>query len=382
MPDADITEKFVKRVKLPIDKNKVDYFDKTLKGFMLEVRSSGSMTYYYRYTHNGTTKMKKIASAAYMSSDKAREVVNELKRSKELDVTISLNPEKSTSTITLGTFFEEHYSPYIKASKKSSKDYHAFFHNHILPLWANTPMDKITRSMISKRHLSFIQQGQNPASANKFLKLLSYAYNLALQWEIEGITHNPVLRVKKFKLQENMDRYLNKEEIQRLLSAASFSKSLHIYHIIQFLLLTGARRSEVLSAQWSHIDLHARLWSIPITKAGKVRHIPITPQLEHLIKSIPRTKSKYIFYSPEDPKKHLTNIYGPWNAIRKRAGLEDVRIHDLRHTFASTLVNSGRSLYEVQQLLGHSNIKITERYAHLSKNSLFDAASVMEGVVK
>lgn len=375
MPVVELTAKFVKNVKVPLEKNKIDYFDKELKGFMLEVRSSGSKTYYYRYSLKGTTHQKKIASTTYMNVNKAREVVKELKASKELDVTISLSPAKSREVITLGQFFNEQYSPYIKASKRSYKDYNAFFNNHILPLWSNTPMNEITSPMISKKHLSFIQAGRQAASANKFLKILSYAYNLALLWEVDGLVENPVPKVKKFKLQNTMDRYLSKEETQRLLASATLSKSLHMKHIIEFLLLTGARRAEVLSAQWSHIDLHAKLWSIPITKAGKVRHIPITQQLQHLIESIPQATSKYIFYAPNDPKKHLVSIYGPWNAIRKRAGLEDVRIHDLRHTFASTLVNSGRSLYEVQQLLGHSNIAITQRYAHLSKNSLFEAAS-------
>ena len=100
--------------------------------------------------------------------------------------------------------------------------------------------------------------------------------------------------------------------------------------------------------------------------------IPITPQLEKVISSIPK-HNQYLFPNGKESKP-IVNLTYHWHKIRKLAHIEDVRIHDLRHSFASALVNSGRSLYEVQQLLGHSDIKVTQKYAHLSKNSLYDAA--------
>ena len=107
MPVVELTAKFVKSVRIPIDKPKIDYFDKELKGFMLEVRVSGRKTYYYRYTLDGVTHQKKIASSAFMSLEKAKEVVQELKASKELNLSISLSPTNNKEAITLGAFFKQ-----------------------------------------------------------------------------------------------------------------------------------------------------------------------------------------------------------------------------------------------------------------------------------
>lgn len=140
-----------------------------------------------------------------------------------------------------------------------------------------------------------------------------------------------------------------------------------------FLILTGARRSEVLRSQWVDIDFTNRIWTIPITKNKKVRKVPISDTLMELLQSIPK-ESKYLF--PTNTKLgHYKDIYRTWDIARRKAGICDVRLHDLRHSFASMLVNSGRSLYEVQTLLGHSSIKMTQRYAHLSDESLHKAVS-------
>ena len=140
------------------------------------------------------------------------------------------------------------------------------------------------------------------------------------------------------------------------------------------LILTGARKGEVLRARYEDFNLNQLTWTIPISKSGKKRILPITPQLLELYNSIPKTNGEYLFASPVTGKPYVS-IYNSWNSARTKAGLKDVRIHDLRHSFASFLVNSGRSLYEVQTLLGHSTSTMTQRYAHLSNESLMSAAS-------
>ena len=122
------------------------------------------------------------------------------------------------------------------------------------------------------------------------------------------------------------------------------------------------------------------LWTIPITKNGKKRILPITKPLQELLNSIPK-QSNYLFASPLTSKPYIT-IFNSWNTARKKANLPEVRIHDLRHTYASALVNSKCSLYEVQVLLGHSTAKMTQRYAHLSNESLMNAASKAGGLLK
>ncbi len=133
-----------------------------------------------------------------------------------------------------------------------------------------------------------------------------------------------------------------------------------------FLILTGARRNKVLYAKWPHFDFGLMSWIIPLSKSGKTHH------LQTLLESIPRMgNSEYVF-----PGKPFKNIYQSWNTARINAGLKNVRMHDLRHTFASTLVNAGVPLHNIQLLLGHYNISVTQRYAHLSKDLLTSSANI------
>ena len=147
-------------------------------------------------------------------------------------------------------------------------------------------------------------------------------------------------------------------------------------YIVMFLILTGARRNEALHAEWSHFDLESMVWTIPLSKSGKVHHVPITSDLKALLKSIPRISGNNFVFPSKKTGKPFINIYTSWNTARTNAGLRNVRLHDLRHTFASTLVNAGVPLHNIQLLLGHHNISVTQRYAHLSKDSLMSSAEV------
>ena len=146
---------------------------------------------------------------------------------------------------------------------------------------------------------------------------------------------------------------------------------------IRLLLLTGARKSEVLKARWEHVRLDLRLLIVPLSKSGKPRHIPLSDEAITVIRSIPRQQGLPWLFPGHAPGKPLSDLYLFWNRLRRELGLADVRIHDLRHTFASFLVNAGHSLYEVQKLLGHGDPRTTMRYAHLGQASLVAAAQTV-----
>lgn len=147
---------------------------------------------------------------------------------------------------------------------------------------------------------------------------------------------------------------------------------------------TGARKREVLDARWGDVDWENLSWRIPVTKSGKVRHIPLSTGAQRLLRDRQRAQAaelqdvttSFIFANPETLKPFVS-IYYSWDTARKQAGLPEVRMHDLRHSFASFLVNAGRSLYEVQELLGHADIRTTSRYAHLSRERLNAAVEVI-----
>ncbi len=377
---TNLTKAFVKRAKCQNGKTKEEYYDKELTGFILEVRSSGAKSFNLRTTVNKKRISRKVGDAKVMDIEVARIKALKLKRALEEQKDIllgkSAKSENKASTPTLGSFYEAYYLPHIKKHIKSYATNISVFKNHILPKFAKTPMNMIKKQDVMQLHCDMVQKKRlAKATANKVLIFLSSAYNVALEYEVEGVSQNPTKGIKEYKLNNQRQRYLTKEEAQRLLDAINQTEqNIHLKYIVPMLILTGARKGEVLRARYEDFNLNQLTWTIPISKSGKKRILPITPQLLELYNSIPKTNGEYLFASPVTGKPYVS-IYNSWNSARTKAGLKDVRMHDLRHSFASALVNSGRSLYEVQTLLGHSTSTMTQRYAHLSNESLMNAAS-------
>ena len=376
---TNLTKVFVKRVECEQGKSKQEFYDNNIQGFILEVRSNGAKSYFIRTTVNGKRISKKIGDAKVMDIEAARIKAIKIKRAIEEQKDIVLGKstkDKKASIITIGEFYEQYYLPYIKKHIKSYETNISVFKNHILPLFTNIPMDEISKASIMKLHSDMVVKKKLAlATANKVLIFLSNAFNVAKELEIDGIDVNPASGIKEFKLNNAKERYLTKDETKRLLEAInSTEQNIHLKYIVPMLILTGARRGEVLKAKHEDFNLTQNTWTIPTSKNGKKRILPITPQLLELYKSIPKDDTPYLFTSPITNKPYVT-IYNSWNTARIKAGLKDVRIHDLRHSYASALVNGGRSLYEVQTLLGHSTPTMTQRYAHLSNESLMSAVS-------
>ena len=375
---TNLTQAFVKRIECKADKTKQEFYDNEIQGFILEVRASGAKSYFIRTTVNGKRVAKKIGDAKIMTIKKARIKAVKIKRAieEQKDIVLGDSGKNKSTVLTLGAFYKEYYLPHIEKHIKSYKTNMSIFKNHLLPKFKDIPMDKITKASIMKLHSDMVQKKHlAPATANKVLIFLSHAYNIAIELELEGITDNPAKSIKEYTLNNAKERYITKEEANRLLEAInSTEQNKHLKYIVPMLILTGARRGEVLKAKHEDFNLNQMTWTIPTSKSGKKRILPITPQLLELYHSIPKDDTPYLFASPKT-KKPYVSIYNSWNSARVKAGLKDVRMHDLRHSFASALVNSGRSLYEVQTLLGHSTATMTQRYAHLSNDALMSAAS-------
>jgi integrase len=205
--------------------------------------------------------------------------------------------------------------------------------------------------------------------------MMRYIFNLTIKWEVPGIKSNPCKGVPMLEENNKMERYLSVEEAQRLYESVCQSENTMLKYIVPMLILTGARKREVLDAKWTDFDLSRRAWRIPITKSGRARHVPLSDGALTLLATMPRKSDcEWAFANPETGKPFVSVFYS-WNTARKSVGLSDVRMHDLRHSFASLLINSGRTLYEVQHILGHTQVKTTQRYAHLSQDTLLAAAN-------
>jgi integrase len=277
-------------------------------------------------------------------------------------------------------FINESYLPYVQTYKRSWATDKSLIKNHIMPNFGSFYMDELAKKDI----ISFINQHlltHKPGSVNRVIILLRYIYNLSIRWETDGILKNPTAGIPLLEENNKKERFLTSDEAHQLISELKKSESPMLQYIVPMLILTGARKNEVLQAQWQDFNLITSVWRIPISKSGKARHVPISDGVRLLLSTIPRVDDcPWTFANPKTGKP-LVSFFSSWNKVRKAVGLADVRIHDLRHTFASFLVNNGRSIYEVQRILGHTQIKTTERYAHLSQDSLLAAANEISKAV-
>lgn len=379
MPKLRFTTDTIKRLKPPIDKSKVQYFDSELTGFMLEVKNTSSKTYYYRYRVNTSQKMIRIGTTTELNFQQAKEKYLELKENQTNPQEHS--PQKEKPLITFLEFYNSYYLPYIKAHIKSYETNISVFKNHILKDLSNTSMADLKKLDIKRLHNEMITiKNLSPATANKFLIFLSSAYKLANEFELLN-SYNPCRGIKEFELNNQRQIFLTQSQTKRLLNEVNKSSNIHLKYIVPMLLLSGARKREVLDAKWCDFDNINNLWTIPLTKNGKKRILPITKSLQTILNQIPKDKTPYLFASPLTLKPYIS-IYQSWNSARTKANLKEVRMHDLRHTYASALVNAKCSLYEVQVLLGHSTAKMTQRYAHLSNDALMKAASNASKLLK
>jgi len=201
------------------------------------------------------------------------------------------------------------------------------------------------------------------------------ALNLAVSWSL--LDRNPAERIGLFNVDNRVEHFLDDAELQRLLKVLRTDSNRLVCNAALFVLSTGARLNEALQARWKDIDKKNRAWRIPAgnSKSKQIRSVPLNDSaLEVLDQLGTEGKHEYLFVNPRR-RARLTTVSKVWDRLRKEAGLPHLRLHDLRHQYASFLVNSGRTLYEVQQVLGHSSPTVPQRYAHLSSKALQDAAN-------
>lgn len=379
MPRMTLTQVFVDTLVCPMGKSKEDYFDTKTTGLVVQVSLSGRKTYYLRYQNERkVTVQRKLVCASSVKLIDARELAK-----KQLSqIALGSDPFDAKKILkdvpTVAEFIQNSYLPYVKTYKRSWDTDASLIKNHVLPNFGKLYMDEVSKKDI----IHFIGQHaktHKPGSVNRVIILLRYIFNLSIQWETIGVTKNPTAGIPLLEENNKNERYLSAQEANVLISALQSSENTMLQYIIPMLILTGARKNEVLKAKWEDFNFEQRVWRIPVTKSGKARHVPISDGVIHLLQSLPHT-CDYVFANPKTHKPFVS-IFCSWNTARKSVGLEDVRIHDLRHSFASFLVNNGRSLYEVQRILGHTQIKTTQRYAHLSNDSLLAAANEISKAV-
>ena len=369
-----LTKALLQSVTCPGNQAKLAFFDTGCRGLVLEVRPTGTKIYALRYLDSrGKQRQFKIGNADDLSLDQARKQAAKLRNQIALGEDIEESKDLLKQVPTVNTFIHDSYLPYVKGYKRSWKCDEGLLRKHIEPVWGKRYLDQITKADL----ISLMGQHRTthaPGSCNRLLILLRYVFSCAIKWETPGIAKNPTAGTPLMKEDNQKERYLSTDEAQRLYTQLQQSDNQMLQYIVPMLILTGARKREVLDARWEDFDFERRHWRIHTTKLGKPRFVPMSDGVVSLLESLPRFDCEWVFANPKTLKPYVS-IFCSWNTARTKAGLADVRIHDLRHSYASFLVNAGRSLYEVQRLLGHTQIKTTQRYAHLSHDTLLDATN-------
>jgi len=370
---------------IPAGRRRITVTDTQAPGLEYELRATGGF-FAYRYSLSGRQRSRAIGKWGVISIADARRKCLELARSVSLGEDPQKEEQLRRECPTFNQFFSSQYLPFAQMAKRSSSTDERYFKNHLKPVFGKLLLNQIEKSYIT----SFLQRktadGFKPATVNRMLIILRYSLNKAIEWGVPGMTVNPAAGIKTLAENNKIERYLSTEEAERLKAALEASTHPLLKFFVVFLLVTGARRGEALGAKWSDIDLSRGVWRVPLAKSGKARHIVLSDSAIDCLLAL-REKcassansavksSPYLFPSWQTGKMITSSLYARWHAARKKAGLEDLRLHDLRHSFASALVNNGVPLFEVQKLLGHASISTTERYAHLQPRRLIESASV------
>ncbi|KQV51890.1 site-specific integrase [Duganella sp. Root336D2] len=380
MPVVKLTDTFiVKELKCPEGMARIEYCDADRTGLYIEVRatSPGQGTYYLRYKNAlNKTAHQKLGRTTEINLAEARKKAKQEKAK----ITIGADPRAEErarkAVITYADFFNDHYLPHAKVHKRSwNRDVQLF--RRIDEIFGNRRLNEITRQQIQKFHGQVKEDGLSPASADHHLKLIRHSLNLAVEWEM--LDKNPAARIKQFNADNKKMRLLRDEELQRLLSVLHANNPPMVCQLALFLLSTGARLSEALNAEWSQVSRPSRLLMVPATnsKSKLERGIHLNDSALKILDRLGTEGTHANLFINMQTNERLKVVGKVWRRLREKAELPELRLHDLRHQFASMLVNAGHTIYEVQKLLGHSDTKVTERYAHLSSNTLQKAVNTV-----
>lgn len=372
MPKAQLTQAFVDRAGCEVGKNKTDYYDTTVTGFVLECRRGGGKTYYLKYTNQaGEQKQPKIGGVNDITFAAAKRKAQQLRS----EVVMGGDPAAKKALVKSIPTYSELAAKHLESFKgrKSYEDVESVIRVHILPRWGKMRLTDMNSRAVGQWLAEKRAQGLAPASVEKIRVILGRSFVLGASWDIPGTERNPARGIPRAPIRNARERFLTAEEAGRLKEAVAASQNSQLKYIVGLLLLTGARLRELLDAEWRNLDLERRSWFIPDSKTGKPRYVPLSTAAVAIIEALPRFKGCPWLVPNPDTKLPYVSIKGAWGTAIKEANLRGLRLHDLRHSAASFMVNSGVDLFTVGKVLGHANVASTARYSHLANETLLRA---------
>ena len=360
---------------LAVSERDVIVWDRALAGFGVRVYPSGRKVYVVQSRAGGGPRRVTLGTHGEITATQARkraaQVIDRIKRGEEPAAPL---PQAGTTVADLA---ERYMSAHVaqNCNAHTAGIYRGSLANHILPALGMMPLSLVERAHVSALHYRL---RETPRAANRALAVLSKMFSLAAAWGLVPDGTNPCRAVRKYK-ERKRERFLSRDEYRRLGQAlaeadaeatAEREGAVSPYAIaaLRLLMLTGCRLNEILTLRWDDVDRTAGEFRLRDGKTG-TRMVPLTPTAEAVLAGIRRMPINPWVIVGKQPGAHLPTITAEWYRLRARAGLDDVRIHDLRHSYASRALAAGESLSMIGKLLGHADIQSTARYAHLARET-------------
>jgi integrase len=400
-----LTDAIIRKT-LPPGRGQCFIWDSEIKGFALRVTVGGAKSFVLDYRIDGRQRRITLGNYPDWTVQAARVAAKTMKR----DVDLGQDPMGERHALRDAPTVQDLWQRYQieKLENKAARtqvDERSMWHKIILPRLGKHRVADVTYNDVDELHRDITRIRKTPVRANRVVEVLRGAFNLAIRWHWRQ--DNPTRGVQRNQ-EEKRERYLGKTEIMALARALNEHPEVTSANAIKLLMLTGARRGEVLGATWDMFDLEQGTWVKPSahTKQRRIHRVPLSSPALELLKSMRfEAKNRFVFGGAEG--KPLTDIKRTWASVCKTVGFVEripkrtrsgkpvfnetgapilieqpnLRIHDLRHSFASILVSAGASLPLIGQLLGHTQVQTTQRYAHLFDSPMRDAAEAVGAFV-
>ena len=341
-------------------------WDGSLPGLGVRVRPTGGKTWVLLEETDGLAKRVSLGPVSTMTVAEARRACHERRaRPEAVETPEPAPPVPPFREFVEGEWKKAHFDRYKPSTKKGVR---TRIEDRLLPAFGNKALDRIAPGEVWKWFHAWSRTA--PGGANKGLELLRQIMNFAIARGY--IEHNPTRDIRPNR-RPKLTRFLSREEIARLhraLDAEAGKRRRQQADIIRLLLLTGCRRGEILGLRWS--EVRDEMLALADSKTGP-RRVPLNARARRILDRQPRG-GPFVFPSPRDPSRPRGGTLSLWYRVRREAGIEDVRLHDLRHTHASHAVMNGVPVPVVSRMLGHSSVRMTLRYAHLGDREIEEAA--------
>lgn len=363
-------------------------WDLALPGYGLKITPSGKKVFILQYRPAGgrASGVRRYTIGTYgaLTPDQARKEAVRLRGLIASGIDPAEAKTKAKAAIPFKTFAAQYLEQYATLHKKprSVVEDRRNLDNHVLPVLSNKSLEKISRADVAQLHHRL---RTSPTAANRVLSLLTTMLNLAERWGLRPDGSNPCRHIQRFK-EDRRERFLSSEELARLGHALTKAEqenthSPFVIGLVRLLIFTGARLGEIRTLTWEDVDLEERRLNLPDSKSGK-KTIHLNAPAVAVLDALPKIDGNPFVCCGQRKEKGLVGIHRAWFEIRDKAKLPDVRLHDLRHSFASVAAGSGMSLPIIGSLLGHTQAQTTQRYSHLHRDPLREASEAIAAQIQ